>query len=55
MPKLPKLPKYLKNMGKGLGLDAGNFRAINSCPLVYLINSCQFVFYRKEENKWRSH
>ena len=24
--KMPKLPKYLKNMGKGLGLDAGNFR-----------------------------
>ncbi len=50
MPKLPKIPKYLKinkylnNMGKGLGLDAGNIRV---CQLV----SNYFEVWRQETEK----
>ncbi len=55
MPKLPKIPKYLKinkylnikmpkylnNMGKGLVLDAGNI-------LVYQLASNYFEVWRQE-------
>ena len=47
MPKIPKLPKYLKNMGKGLGLDAGNIR-------VRQLASNYFEVRREEMVNWRN-
>ena len=41
MPEIPELPKYLNNMGKGLGLDARNIRV---CQLA----SNYFEVWRQE-------